>query len=87
MASILSEYHQHCGNTEVVTASQLDVTYAALVNCDTATDVVLIEVEGESEPIAYARSVVGKNWKTTRVTSSCLLPHDPPIRSSRSSGR
>ena len=55
MASILSEYHQHCGNTEVVTASQLDVTYANLVNCDTATDVMLIEVEGETEPIGYAR--------------------------------
>ena len=25
MASILSEYHQHCGNTELVTAEQLDV--------------------------------------------------------------
>src|SRR4026208_2299151 len=48
MASILSEYHQHCGSTEVVTASQLDATYANLVNCDTATDVMLIEVEGET---------------------------------------
>jgi ribosomal protein S18 acetylase RimI-like enzyme len=55
MASILGEYHQHCGNTQVATAAQFDVTYANLVNSDTATDVVLIQVEGESEPIGYAR--------------------------------
>jgi len=54
MASILGEYHRYCGSTEAPTASQFDVTYANLVNCDTATDVVLIELEG-GEPIGYAR--------------------------------
>ncbi len=66
MASILSEYHQHCGNTEVLTASQFDATYANLVNCDTATDVMLIEVEGEPEPIGYARC----SWEELE-TNSC----------------
>jgi ribosomal protein S18 acetylase RimI-like enzyme len=55
MASILSEYHQHCGSTESPTAAQFDSTYANLTNCDKTTDIVLIEIEG-GEPVGYARS-------------------------------
>ena len=53
MASILNEYRQHAGNPEMVTAEQIDVTYANLTNCDTATDVVIIE--HAEEPIGYVR--------------------------------
>jgi len=54
MASILGAYHQYTGSTALPTAEQLDATYGNLVNCDLATDVVVIECEGEG-PVAYAR--------------------------------
>jgi mycothiol synthase len=55
MASILSEYHQHCGSSESPTAAQFDATYANLTNCDTAIDIVLIETD-DGVPVGYARS-------------------------------
>ena len=54
MASILSDYRQHCGNPERVNAEQIGVSYANLTNCDTDTDVVVIEAGDES--VAYART-------------------------------
>lgn len=54
MASILAEYRQHAGYSEYPTAEQMGVTYANLTNSDTATDVVLIEADGE--PVGYART-------------------------------
>ena len=54
MASILGEYHRYCGRSDLPTAEQFDVTYANLTNCDTATDIVLIEAG--SEPVGYVRT-------------------------------
>ena len=54
MASILNEYRQYAGSPEMVTAEQIDVTYANLTNCDPATDIEVIEV-AEGEPIGYIR--------------------------------
>ena len=54
MASILSDYHRYAGTSELLTAEQFDVTYANLTNCDTATDVMVIESGGE--PVGYART-------------------------------
>jgi mycothiol synthase len=54
MASILGEYHRYAGSSELPTAAQFDVTYANLTNCDTATDIMLIESGGE--PVGYART-------------------------------
>src|SRR3954462_2231360 len=54
MASILGEYHRHTGSSTLSTAAQLDATYANLVNCDAATDIVVIETDGDG-PVAYAR--------------------------------
>ncbi|MBK5331564.1 MAG: GNAT family N-acetyltransferase [Ilumatobacteraceae bacterium] len=54
MASILGDYHRYAGSTELPTAEQFDVTYANLTNCDTATDIMLIESGGE--PVGYVRT-------------------------------
>ncbi len=54
MASILTEYRQHAGNPEMVTAEQIDVTYANLTNCDPMTDIAVIELS-DGEPVGYIR--------------------------------
>jgi len=54
MASILGDFHQHTGMSTLPTAEQLDATYGNLVNCDAATDVVVIETDADG-PVAYAR--------------------------------
>lgn len=54
MASILGAYHQHTGSSALPTAEQIDANYANLVNCDPATDVVVIESDRDG-PVAYAR--------------------------------
>ena len=54
MASILGDYHQHTGSSALPTAEQIDANYANLVNCDPATDVVVIEADGDG-PVAYVR--------------------------------
>ena len=54
MVSILGEYHRYCGRSDLPTAEQFNVTYANLTNCNTATDVMLIE--SGSEPVGYIRT-------------------------------
>ena len=54
MASILGEYHRYAGRSDMPTAAQFEVTYANLTNCDTATDIVVIESGGE--PVGYIRT-------------------------------
>ena len=54
MASILGDYHRHGGSSELPTYEQFDVTYANLTNCDTATDIMVIESGGE--PVGYVRT-------------------------------
>ena len=54
MASILGDYHRYAGSSELPTTEQFDVTYANLTNCDTATDIALIECGGE--PVGYVRT-------------------------------
>ena len=54
MASILGDYHRYGGSSELPTAEQFDVTYANLTNCDTATDIMVIESGGE--PVGYVRT-------------------------------
>ena len=54
MASILGDYHRHGGSSDLPTAEQFDVTYANLTNCDTATDIMVIESGGE--PVGYVRT-------------------------------
>ena len=58
MASILSAYRQYCGNLERVNAEQIGVSYANLTNCDTETDIVLIEAGDES--VAYGQNELGR---------------------------
>ena len=53
MASILGEYHLHCGNSMLPTAEQLDAAYGNLTNCDPYEDVVLIETP--DGPVGYSR--------------------------------
>jgi ribosomal protein S18 acetylase RimI-like enzyme len=55
MASILAEYREHAGAAERPTAESFDATYANLTNCDTATDVVVVEAS-DGRPVAYARA-------------------------------
>jgi len=54
MASILGEYHQYSGSSSLPTAEHLDATYANLVNCDPADDIVIIESDPDG-PIGYVR--------------------------------
>ena len=54
MASILTEYRQYGGDPEMVTAEQLDVTYANLTNCDVENDIALIETL-DGDPVGYVR--------------------------------
>jgi mycothiol synthase len=54
LATILGEYRQHAGTSELPTAEQFDVSYANLTNCDPATDIVVVETTA-GEPVAYAR--------------------------------
>jgi GNAT superfamily N-acetyltransferase len=51
----MAEYREHAGASERPTAASFDVSYANLINCDTATDVVLVE-SADGEPVAYART-------------------------------
>ena len=64
IASILGDYHRHCGSSELPTAEQFDVTYANLTNCDTATDVMVIESGGE--PVGYVRTSWGQRDNDAR---------------------
>jgi mycothiol synthase len=54
MASILGEYHRYAGRSDLPSAEQFDVAYANLTNCDTATDIMVIEAG--SEPVGYIRT-------------------------------
>ncbi len=83
MASILAEYRQHAGYSEYPTSEQLDVTYANLTNCDTATDIALIEADG-GEPVGYVRT----SWEEHEDNSRDYVrfsPTDPATSTSRCS--
>jgi mycothiol synthase len=54
MAAILTEYRQFGGDPEMVSAEQLDVTYANLTNCDVENDIAVIELI-DGEPVGYVR--------------------------------
>jgi ribosomal protein S18 acetylase RimI-like enzyme len=53
MASILGDYHRHCGNSALPTAEQFDATYSNLTNCDLDNDMALIETA--DGPVGYCR--------------------------------
>lgn len=46
MARVLTAYRRAKGNPEMVTAAHLDLSYAALTDCDPALDIALIEHDG-----------------------------------------
>jgi ribosomal protein S18 acetylase RimI-like enzyme len=54
MAALLEAYRRAAGNEEMPTVSQLDVQYASLHDCDPATDVAVIEADGEV--VGYSRA-------------------------------
>ena len=53
MASILGDYHRHCGNSALPSAEQIDATYSNLTNCDPQKDLALIE--SADGPVGYSR--------------------------------
>jgi len=54
MAAILGAYNRHTGSSTQPTPEHLDATYGNLVNCDPATDIVVIE-SPQDGPVAYSR--------------------------------
>lgn len=56
MAAILTAYHEHHGDPELVTAAHIDRNYEHLEECDPELDVFLVETE-RGEPVAYGRKM------------------------------
>ena len=80
MASILGDYHRYGGSSELPTAEQFDVTYANLTNCDTATDIMVIESGGE--PVGYVRT----SWEQRDNDARDYIIFSPTATGSHSSG-
>src|SRR5690606_34280610 len=57
MAAILTGYHEHHGNPEMVSAAQFDSHYAHLEDCDPSVDAFLVET-ADGAPVAYGRKMI-----------------------------
>ena len=57
MAAILTAYHAHHGDPQMVTAAQFDSNYAHLDGCDTGCDIFVVETTGGT-PVAYGRKMI-----------------------------